>query len=188
MNGDRQGLENGEPLTKVPNLIYTEGVMNIYRRTRLILRKITARLAASRRGAAAVEFAIIVPILATAVTGIANYGLVTFDKMELVNAARAGAQLAIAHGDNSSSANLAAIKTAVVASISTGANITTADVTTTQACQCTDESTITCGNVCTGVDDELSQYFMTVTVTHDFDLLLLPGDITVTATVKVRTK
>ncbi|MCH7833250.1 MAG: pilus assembly protein, partial [Proteobacteria bacterium] len=74
--------------------------MNIYRRTRLILRKVTARLAASRRGAAAVEFAIIVPVLATAVIGIANYGLVTFDKMELVNAARAGAQLAIANGRN----------------------------------------------------------------------------------------
>ena len=162
--------------------------MNIYRRTRLILRKVTARLAASRRGAAAVEFAIIVPVLATAVIGIANYGLVTFDKMELVNAARAGAQLAIANGDNSSSADLTAIKTAVVASVSAGANLTTANVTTTPACQCTDESTITCGDVCTVVDAELSQYFMTVTVEHEFVLLLLPGDITVTGRVKVRTK
>ncbi len=162
--------------------------MNIYRQTRLIFRKITARLAASRRGAAAVEFAIIVPVLVTAVTGIANFGLVTFDKMELVNAARAGAQLAIYNGDNSSSANQTAIKTAVVASASSSANITTADVTTTQACQCTDESAIDCGDVCTLVDNELSQYFMTVSVTHDFDLLLLPGDITVTGTVRVRTK
>lgn len=162
--------------------------MNIYRRTRLILRKVTARLAASRRGAAAVEFAIIVPVLVTAVTGIANYGLVTFDKMELVNAARAGAQLAIANGDNTLAANKTAIKNAVVASVSTGANITTANVTTNQTCQCTDESTIDCGDVCTSVDNELSQYFMTVTVTHDFDLLLLPGIITVTGTVKVRTK
>ncbi len=162
--------------------------MNIYRRTRLILRKITARLAVSRRGAAAVEFAILVPVIAAAVTGIANYGLVTFDKMELVNAARAGAQLAIFNGDNTSTANQTAIKTAVVASVSTGANITTADVTTTQACQCTNQSTITCGNVCTSVDNELSQYYMTVTVTHDFDLLLLPGNLTVTGTVRVRTK
>lgn len=161
--------------------------MNIYRRTRLILRKITARLAASRRGAAAVEFAILVPVIAAAVTGVANYGLVTFDKMELANAARAGAQLAMANGDNSSAANQTAIKTAVVASISSGANITTADVTTTQACQCSDESTITCGDTCT-VDSNLSQYYMTVTVTHDFDLLLLPGDLTVTGTVRVRTK
>ena len=154
--------------------------MNIYRRTRLILRKISARLAASRRGAAAVEFAILVPVIAAAVTGVANYGLVTFDKMELANAARAGAQLAIVNGDNSSAANQTAIKTAVVASASTGANITTANVSTTQACQCTDESTITCGDLCTTVDNELSQYYMTVTVTHDFDLLLLPGDLTVT--------
>lgn len=143
-------------------------------------RKKTTLLAASHRGAAAVEFALLVPVILAGLTGVANYGLAMQDKMELVSAARAGAQLAI--NDRS---DTAAIKQAVVDS--TELNITTADVTTLETCWCADTAaTQTCGVSCADGEDE--QFFMDITASETFTLLLLGTTLNLSGSVRVRTE
>ena len=133
----------------------------------------------STRGVAAVEFAILVPVLFALFVGVANYGLAMFEKMELTSAARAGGQVALID-----SSDIAAIQEAVVAA--SNSNITTADVTVTQACQCSDGTSVTCGNTCS--DGGTNRFFYTITATEDYTLLLLPTTITLTGTAIFRTK
>ena len=149
------------------------------------LRRLTARLGSSRRGAAAVEFALLAPIVIAALAGIANYGMAMFEKMELENAARAGAQIAI-----TARASTTTIQNAVVNA--TNLSLLTSDVTLTESCWCQDVSaTETCGNTC--VDGDPAQYFMTVSVSKTFDYIfgfdyLLGTSTTLTGSVKVRTQ
>ncbi len=166
--------------------------MNISRRTRSVFRALTARLAACRRGAAAVEFALLIPVIAAGIIGVANYGLVVFDKMEMLSALRAGAQLAVFNRTNSTSTETDAIKAAVVASASTGLGLSTTDteLTATQSCFCLDlsdnSSSATCGSSCSGGDP--TQYYMTVAITNKTFQLLIAGSIDLSSSVKVRTK
>ena len=132
------------------------------------------RLRQDRDGAAAVEFAILVPVIAAILTGVANYGLATFDKMELTSAARAGAQYALLDATDT-----AAIATAVVNS--TNLSITASDVTTTQFCEDSAGAAATCG------DASATRTYMTVSVTEDFTLLLLGTSISLTGSATVRT-
>ncbi len=132
-----------------------------------------ARLARCRRGAAAVEFGLLVPVLLVLMLGIVNYGLVMFNKMELVSAARSGAQLALADYTDTSS-----IKDAVVNA--TSLSLTTSDVTTTQFCECSG-TTITCGDTtCT------NEIYLTITASDDFDLLLVSTTLTLSGSTTVR--
>jgi len=141
-------------------------------------RAITA--ARTTRGAAAVEFALIVPVILAALTGLANYGLAMYNKMELVSAARAGAQQAIIDRTDT-----AAIKSAVVNSTNVG--VTANDVTTTESYLCADGTAVSAEtDVC--LDNEPLQYFMTVTVNQDFTLLLLGTTVGLSGSVKIRTQ
>ncbi len=137
-------------------------------------------LARSKGGAAAVEFALIVPVVLAALTGIANYGLAMYNKMELVSAARAGAQQAIIDRTDTT-----AIKNAVVNSTNVG--VTTADVTTTESYLCADGTVVTLSTD-TCVDNDPKQFFMTVTVNQSFTLLLLGTTVGLSGSVKVRTQ
>jgi len=136
--------------------------------------------ACSERGAAAVEFALIIPVVLAALTGIANYGLAMYNKMELVGAARAGAQQAIIDRTDTT-----AIKNAVVNSSNVG--ITSADVTTTESYLCAD-GTVVSLSTDTCVNNDPLQYFMTVTANQNFTLLLLGTTISLSGSVKVRTQ
>lgn len=137
------------------------------------------RILSSRRGAAAIEFALIAPVILVALTGIVNYGLAMFDKMQMQSAARSGAQLALLDAGDT-----AAIKQAVVDSTNLG--ITTSDVTTTQFCECANATIITCGNTCS--DGSTNRYFMTVTATYNHTLLLLGTTVALTGSATVRTQ
>lgn len=132
-----------------------------------------ARLARCRRGVAAVEFGLLVPILLIIMLGIVNYGLVMFNKMELVSAARSGTQLALADYTDTTS-----IKDAVVNA--TSLSLDTSNVTTTQFCECSGTS-ITCGDsTCP------NEIYLTVTVSDDFDLLLVSTTLTLSGSSTVR--
>ncbi len=133
----------------------------------------------SKRGAAAVEFAIFIPIISAFLLGIINYGLAMFDKMELTSAARAGAQLALLDSSSTS-----VIKQAVVDSTNLG--LTTSDVTTTEACECADGSTVTCGATCG--DGSSNRYYFTVNASYGHTLLLLGTTITLNGSATVRTQ
>ena len=133
----------------------------------------------SRRGVAVVEFALLAPVLLIAVMGLASFGLVVFQKMQLNSAAHAGAQLALVDASSTS-----AIENAVLAS--TSLPITVDNVTTEEFCECADGTTITCGNVCTDASD--NRYFMSITVTMDADLLFWNGVVALSQTATVRTE
>lgn len=143
------------------------------------IRRQVDRVLRSTRAAAAVEFAIFVPIISAFLLGIVNYGLATFDKMELTSAARAGAQWALL--DSSSTT---AIKQAVVDS--TNLSLTTSNVTTSTACECADGSSVTCGATCG--DGSANRYYLTVNASVDHSLLLLGTSITLTSSATVRTQ
>ncbi len=154
--------------------------MSIHRRVHSIIKRATVRLASSRRGAAAVEFALIGTIMAAMLTGVANYGMAQFDKMALRSAARAGAQMAIRDRTATST-----IKT--VAVNSTDLSLTTGDVSTVETCECADGTVLgACGDAC--ADGGSNQYYMTVTVSETFTLLILGTDISLSESVKVRTQ
>lgn len=126
-------------------------------------------------GAAAVEFAIIAPVVLALLAGLANYGLAMFEKMELTSAARAGAQYALLDDSDSS-----AIATAVVNA--TNLDITASNVSSTAFCEDDDGATATCG------DADATRTFMTVTVNKDFTLLILGTTLSLSGSATVRTE
>lgn len=160
-------------------------MMNINRNPFTAARRLFSRLRFCRRAAAAVEFALLVPVVLAGLTGVVNYGLAMSDKMALQSAARAGAQLALID-----SSDTAAISNAVVAS--TNLNISTSDVTTTQFCECWDGDSSTAVESLSACTDSCSsgtkRYFMTVSVSENFTLLLLGTTITLNGSAVVRTQ
>jgi len=141
--------------------------------------------APSNRGAAAVEFALLAPIVAAVLAGVANYGMALFQKMELESAARAGAQMAIKDRTATTTIQNAVIN-------STNLTLVAGDITLTESCWCADvDASATCGVTC--ADGDPTQYFMTVTVAKDFDYLfgfnyLVGTSTTLSQSVKVRTQ
>ena len=99
-----------------------------------------------KAGNAAVEFALIAPILAAMLVAMTDLGVALYEKMEIRNAAAAGAQYAIAKGWNST-----AIQNAVTNA--TGMSGVSASPVPVQSCGCASGTTITaaaCGSVCAG--------------------------------------
>jgi Flp pilus assembly protein TadG len=100
----------------------------------------------SRAGNAAVEFALIAPILSSALVGMADLGIGLYERMEVENAAQAGAQYAIAKGWNASAVATAVTSASSLAAIS-------AAPAPTQSCGCASGATLAaaaCGSTCPG--------------------------------------
>ncbi|MDA9427150.1 hypothetical protein XH97_34290 [Bradyrhizobium sp. CCBAU 53380] len=98
------------------------------------------------RGIAAIEFAIMVPLLSLMVVSVTDIGLAVYRKMQVEDAAQAGAQYAIAHGFDAS-----AMSSAVTSA--TNSTAITASPAPIQFCGCPTSrgvSTVSCGTVCTG--------------------------------------
>jgi Flp pilus assembly protein TadG len=93
--------------------------------------ELARRLAGDRSGAAAVELALVLPMLAGILLPMADLGIGAYDKMRVQDAAAAGAQYALEHGFTSS-----AITTAVQDATSLGSNVTLSPAAV-QACYCT---------------------------------------------------
>ena len=135
-----------------------------------------AEFKSCQKAAAAVEFALIMPVVLVSVTGVAGYGIVMYDKMSLTNAVQAGTQLALVDASSTT-----AIKNAVVsAASSSGLNLTTADVTTTEFCEDTSGNGITCASG--------QRYFMTVSATVDVTLIVLETSMTLSESATIRTQ
>lgn len=110
-----------------------------------ILRGLFPRAVRSTSGAAAVEFAVIVPVLTLMVIAIADIGLAVYRKIQVEDAAQAGAEWAIRNGFDAN-----AISTAVASA--TNAPIT-ASPSPVQFCGCATGSSVssaTCGTTCPG--------------------------------------
>lgn len=89
-------------------------------------------------GNAAVEFALLVPVLILLVAGLIDFGRAYFTKMQLENAARAGAQYGLLHGSD----DLATIQDVV----RQASEVPTADLTvsTSTFCACPDGTAQNC--------------------------------------------
>lgn len=104
------------------------------------------RWLADRRGVAAVEFGLMIPIFSLMVVSVTDIGLGVFRKMQVENAAQAGAQYAIARGFNQDG-----ISSAVTAASNSAA--VSASPAPVQFCGCpttTGISTVSCGSSCPG--------------------------------------
>ena len=128
-------------------------------RNRALLR--LRRLGRDRRGATAVEFALILPVLIVALVGLADYGLMVYDSNELENAARAGAQYALKGHDESE--DDAAIEDAALAALPDGTGVA---VAVSRACLCPDGTGATCGDECT--DEVPAGRYVTVRLDRDY--------------------
>jgi len=159
--------------------------MNLFRRTYSVLSGLAARAAACRRGAAAVEFALIMPFVMFGLTGVADYGMAAFNRMELASAARSGAQYAIYNRTNTTAVKISAIKDVVVAS--TNAGITASDVAATESYACDDGTSISDPSTDTCSDAGEIQYYMTIVVSQTFTYILWAGTKNLSVTVTVRT-
>ena len=115
-------------------------------RARSLLPRFFARAAGSTSGAAAIEFGIVVPLLALVVPCVIDLGFGIYYKMQVEDAAQIGAQWAIRNGFDAS-----AISTAVTAA--TNSSAISASPTPTTFCGCATSSSIstaTCGSTCAG--------------------------------------
>lgn len=108
----------------------------------MISRRMLKRLLGDRRGTAAIEFALVLPVLAGVVVGLPDVTNVAVGAINMDGAVRAGIQYAMNGGTNSSSIRTFASRNWV--SEPHGGN-----VTASVACFC-DGVVLTCGQPCTG--------------------------------------
>lgn len=130
-------------------------------------------------GTSAIEFGIIAPMLVAVMVPLIDLGLGFYQKMQVEDAAQAGAQYAMAHGWNST-----AIQNAV--SAATGIAGLTASPAPTQSCGCPNGTSVTpaaCGNNCD--DNQPAGTYVTVSAQAVYGTLIpypgLGNSITLTA-------
>ena len=139
-------------------------------RARNMFRRVLARAAGDTSGVAAIEFAIIVPILMLMVVATADIGMGFYFKMQVEDSAQAGAAWAIKHGYFDANA----ISNAVTSAVSAPAiSVSPAPV---QFCGCASVSgisTVTCGTTCSG--GILSGTYTTVSAQMTYNTILPYG-------------
>jgi len=99
----------------------------------------------SREGVSSVEFALAAPLLAGLLALLVDFGIGFYDKMQVDDAAQAGAQYAVVHGWDSTAIQNAVTNATPLSGIS-------ASPAPTQTCGCpngTGVTTASCGATCT---------------------------------------
>jgi Flp pilus assembly protein TadG len=135
-------------------------------------------------GNAAVEFAVIAPILVTLTIGVADFGIMANQKAALVAAARAGAEYARTNPSNSTTV-LAIMQAYTGSSLSGFTGTLTGPV-----CEC-DAGAATSTGDCTGTCVGPVHTYVTVTATRSFSPILpfagivFPTSLTATVTTRV---
>ena len=98
------------------------------------------------RAVAAIEFAIIVPVLLFMMIAVVDFGMAIYSNMQVQNAAQAGAQYAIAHGFNANSISQAVTSATNLPGITVSAG-------PTKFCGCPSSAGVTntaCNSICSG--------------------------------------
>jgi len=135
------------------------------------------KLLRCHQGVAAIEFALIAPVILVMMIGATDYGLAAINKITLTSAVRSGVQIVL--GGNT---NTATIRQAVVDASSLG--LALSNVSTAQFCECADGTTLTCGGTCG--DGSKTRYFLQITADHLYQPVLLQTPIALSATSTVR--
>jgi Flp pilus assembly protein TadG len=117
--------------------------------TRRLLDRLSGHAGAAvrdKRGVAAVEFGLMIPLLSLMAVSVTDIGLALYRKMQVEEAAQAGAQYAIARGFDASGISSAVTN-------ATSSTDITASPAPVQFCGCPTSagvSAVTCGTACTG--------------------------------------
>lgn len=97
-----------------------------------------------RRGAVAVEFALITPVLLIALIALADFGLMVYQNTQLSEAASAGVRFALQSGNEDDDVG---IETAVLATLPDDLD---ASVVVTRECRCPTGGAVDCNSECSG--------------------------------------
>ena len=149
--------------------------------------KRTGRLLRKERGAAIMEFAVVVPLLLVTTIGLVDFGRAAFEAIEVENAAHAGAS----YGARSKglAADTAGIKAAAIADMGDEVDSSKVTIESERYCECDDGSNVDCDKDCGGV---LPLIFVRVHVEKQFETLLkypgLDGDIDLQREVSLRVR
>lgn len=99
------------------------------------------RLAGCARGTAAVEFALLMPVVLLLIVGLYDFGMATYTAMSLAGAARAAGQYALQNPTDTAGIQQAADNASQLPT--NGLTVTSGEV-----CQCPDGTTVSCTGVC----------------------------------------
>ena len=124
---------------------------------RRFITRLVAAAARDRDGIAAVEFAVIAPVMVVLLAGAANVGLAVNHNIQLANAARAGAQFATANSSDLTGAGTAA------SAVLPGSSVATPVMTCT--CPMTGQASGGAAILCTDPCTTGMARYVTVTVT-----------------------
>jgi Flp pilus assembly protein TadG len=138
-------------------------------------------------GAALVEFTLFAPLLVVMSIYTTNFGLLLYNKMEVQNAAQAGAHWAIVNGNYSTSNISSAVTNAT--------NFTAITVSSNQFCGCpssTGVTSATCNTICS--DFSFAGSYVTITATptnayksfFPYGLISKTYDLSASATVRIQ--
>lgn len=115
------------------------------------------RLLPDTRGNVALEFALVAPIFALMVIGLADFGLMTRERSTLDAAVRAGLQVILTDPGDTSQAEALALEMAP-----------DAEVEAIVACECPDGAPTACNTACSG---QLPLRFVTMTAMVEWQML-----------------
>lgn len=137
-------------------------------------------------GVAAIEFALLVPMLMVILTGLTDYGLYINTKMQLQALSDRTAQY-VAQGGSENDVNANIIQRSSL--YTDGAsNQTSITFTSTTACECSDGVAVSCAGSCSGSD--YVRNFYTATITGTYTPLLpwpgIPDSITLTGSSRLQ--
>ena len=143
-----------------------------------------AAICACRRGVSSVEFAVAAPLLITILTLLVDFGIGFYQKMEVEDAAQAGAHYALLHGWSSTSIENAVTNATTLSGVS-------ASPAPSQACGCPSGSAITAADcTATCASGKSAGTYVTViaqaTYTPLFTYPLFGSSVTLTAQSVVR--
>jgi Flp pilus assembly protein TadG len=176
-------LGNGGGFRRARGIVFAPGA-DLARGRKAQHHKYRKTLPRADEGIAAVEFAFVAPVLVILIVCTADLGLGLYRKMQVQNAAQAGAQYAAVHGFDSSSISAAVTGATSFSAIS-------ASPTPSQFCGCPSSTGVTstsCSSTCSGGASPGT--YVTVSATGSYTTLIsypgIPSTFTFTAQPTVR--
>lgn len=128
---------------------------------KIIINKITC----SQEGSSTLELALLFPVMLLMMVGAMDYGSAFARKLEIANAAKAGAQYALAVRPNEG--DVSGISSTVNSNLGDTVNDTTA-VSVAMTCKC-DGVAHTCTNVCGANGEGWESAYVTVTISETYE-------------------
>lgn len=139
------------------------------------MKKLFQKFRKDEKGVAAVEYALLVPILSVLLVGIMDYGMFIHERMQLDNLARECVQYVLQGGNPDD------ITADVIAHSDIYANVDQNQLSVTYTppqlqCECSDGSSVSCSNNATCPTGDYKRGFMSVSVTATYQpIISWPG-------------